>query len=207
MTCQLPSETRMPTISADSVYALKLLIVENHQQIKELEIIGHQAQCRSLIHAKATGESLLELKKCLKHGQWENWFNKNISAFSLRTARDYIDIATNWTYLKKKENVADLTLTEARNRLKQKRAKERKTLEKRKSVPAIYELNEQLTAINNQFDHYKVRTTLDRATDKQRKQLGTNLTQAQIKMGELQQQLGQYDCQTAHITSVNSHET
>jgi hypothetical protein len=61
---------------------------------------------RSLQHAIAAGELLLEAKDQLKHGQWLPWLKEHCQ-ISERTARLYMRVAKNKTEI---GNVADLTV-------------------------------------------------------------------------------------------------
>ena len=51
-----------------------------------------------LIHAVRAGELLLQAKSHLAHGEWLRWLNTNVG-FSVRTARAYMRVASNWGML------------------------------------------------------------------------------------------------------------
>jgi hypothetical protein len=68
---------------------------------------------RTVEHAMAAGDLLLEAKEQLKHGQWLSWFSDNC-AISDRTARLYMTLARNRGTIEPEiGNVADLTVRQA----------------------------------------------------------------------------------------------
>jgi Protein of unknown function (DUF3102) len=69
---------------------------------------------RSLQHAIAAGELLLEAKAQLKHGQWLPWLSEHCE-LSERSAQLYIRIAKNRTTIEEqmRNGVADLTMNQA----------------------------------------------------------------------------------------------
>ena len=64
---------------------------------------------RSVEHAIAAGELLIEAKAQLKHGQWLPWLRDHCD-MSERTARAYMRVARNKDKLGEIGNVADLSL-------------------------------------------------------------------------------------------------
>jgi hypothetical protein len=71
---------------------------------------------RTIEHAIAAGELLLEAKAQLKHGQWMPWL-KDHCGLSDRTARAYMRVAKNKDKLSENGNVADLSLRGAMDAL------------------------------------------------------------------------------------------
>src|SRR4051794_32525748 len=67
--------------------ALAARINAEHEQVE-------QAVRRMLERAREAGKLLLEAKAALNHGEWGPWLSRNCSAFSARTARLYMWIAT-----------------------------------------------------------------------------------------------------------------
>lgn len=77
------------------------LLVSKIQQSKELAM-NTFFQC-----AVNIGKCLLEAKKIVKHGEWENWLTKRVN-FSMRTAQNYMKI-----YKETEKNGSDLLKTQA----------------------------------------------------------------------------------------------
>jgi Protein of unknown function (DUF3102) len=71
---------------------------------------------RSVLHAMAAGDLLLEAKTAVPHGKWLCWFADNCT-MSARTAQLYMKLAKNRAKIEKEmanpQSVADLTLNEA----------------------------------------------------------------------------------------------
>jgi hypothetical protein len=68
---------------------------------------------RSVEHAMAAGDLLIEAKSQLKHGRWLPWLAKHCE-ISERTAQLYMRIAKNRAEIEAKaQRIADLTLNEA----------------------------------------------------------------------------------------------
>jgi hypothetical protein len=67
------------------------------------------AMRRSLEHAMAAGELLIEAKAQLKHGQWGPWLAEHCGMPD-RTARLYMRLARNRPIIEQNGNVADLSL-------------------------------------------------------------------------------------------------
>lgn len=63
-----------------------------------------------LVTLKSRGNKLIDFRKRVPHGQWEQWVNDNITT-SLRTCQRWIRVAENWVLIHA-ENPA-FTLTEA----------------------------------------------------------------------------------------------
>ena len=67
----------------------------------------------ALGHARRAGELLLQAKTAVEHGEWLPWLAANV-AFSERTARGYMRLASHWDeLLAKTATVADLGLRDA----------------------------------------------------------------------------------------------
>jgi hypothetical protein len=54
------------------------------------------ASSSALEHARQAGEHLLEAKARIDHGEWLPWLQKNCPTVALRTAQNYMLIASNW---------------------------------------------------------------------------------------------------------------
>ena len=72
---------------------------------------------RTVEHAMAAGDLLLEAKATVPHGQWLQWFADNCGPISERTGQLYMKLAKNRATIEKEmanpQSVADLTLNEA----------------------------------------------------------------------------------------------
>jgi hypothetical protein len=75
-----------------SLADIETLIKEEFQEHKE-------SMRKSLFHAKQIGDLLIEAKRHIKFGHWEEWVDQKFS-FSVRTARNYIAIAKSWECLR-----------------------------------------------------------------------------------------------------------
>ncbi|MEI8019556.1 MAG: DUF3102 domain-containing protein [Schlesneria sp.] len=65
---------------------------------------------QGLNFARSAGNVLLEAKSLVAHGQWESWVETNCS-FSTRTARGYLQIASNWIQIDaKRAELPELSL-------------------------------------------------------------------------------------------------
>ena len=103
---ELPSQKNgnpdQTTLSLDS---LKKTIVDRHRRFNSL---GQTL----LDYAREAGESLIEVKRRVGHGQFESWLNKNLTDCSTRHARRYMSVAQNWPEIEerlKKEGMLSLT--------------------------------------------------------------------------------------------------
>jgi hypothetical protein len=77
-----------------------------HQQVETALRAG-------LEHARAAGELLLQAKAQCGHGRWLEWLKANV-AFTDRTARRYMTIASRWEELTgKSDTVSDLSCRDA----------------------------------------------------------------------------------------------
>ncbi len=66
----------------------------------------------SLMHAKAVGEMLMEVKDRLKHGEWMPWVQAHCQ-FSHSTALLYFNVALRWNELSNSQRVENLSLRQA----------------------------------------------------------------------------------------------
>jgi hypothetical protein len=92
--------------STDDLAELAGRINAEHQQVETALRAG-------LEHARAAGELLLQAKAQCGHGRWLEWLKANV-AFTDRTARRYMTIASRWGELTdKSDTVSDLTCRDA----------------------------------------------------------------------------------------------
>lgn len=101
------TKTKTKTTDADSHLAQLAADINREHEAAE----GGMRQ--SLLHAKAAGDKLIEVKQKVGHGNWMKWREENCS-FSHSTARLYMDVAYNWTwFLPNSQPVENLTLHKA----------------------------------------------------------------------------------------------
>ena len=82
-------------------------------RINEEHQAAGEALNRSLHHARAAGDLLVQAKAHLGHGQWSAWLAENFRG-SARTAQGYMRLASRFDELESKaQRVADLPLREA----------------------------------------------------------------------------------------------
>ncbi len=72
----------------------KIMInLESHgQEINRLHQLAHQLAADAVVNAVAAGDLLLEAKRELKHGQFQQWVKKTVNV-SLRQAQRYMAAA------------------------------------------------------------------------------------------------------------------
>jgi hypothetical protein len=92
--------------SADALTELAGRINAEHRQVETALRAG-------LEHARAAGELLLQAKAQCGHGHWLEWLKANV-AFTDRTARRYMTVASRWEELTdKSDTVSDLSCRDA----------------------------------------------------------------------------------------------
>jgi len=93
-----------------AVVAIKKSLPDLAASISEEHEQAERALRDGLLHAIRAGELLLEAKREVAHGEWENWLQANVP-FQPRTARAYMQLAR--LDPEKRQRVADLPLREA----------------------------------------------------------------------------------------------
>jgi hypothetical protein len=102
--------THPPAIGSNSLPDLAARIQREH------EAVGTGARS-ALEHAIACGQTLIEAKDQLEHGEWESWLRKHCPQIRPRTASHYMRLAKR---LPKSASLADLSVTKALDLLAQK---------------------------------------------------------------------------------------
>lgn len=103
-----PERIKTPPTTLASPQLTELVEAANHhhRQLKDL-------LAKSLDHARAAGDALLQIKSSLPHGQFQKWIDANCE-FTDRTARRYMLIAEGWERIEaKRTHVRNLSLREA----------------------------------------------------------------------------------------------
>src|SRR5437660_94580 len=97
-------QSDVPNIGSNSLAELAARIRAEHEATAD-------SLKRSVEHAMAAGDLLLEAKAQLKHGQWLPWLSEHC-AMSERTAQLYMQIAKNREAIEAKyaTGIADLNL-------------------------------------------------------------------------------------------------
>ncbi len=67
----------------------------------------------SLLHARRTGELLLEAKFKIPYGSWLSWLKENCPKIPERTAQAYMQVVREWERIERSATVADLGLKDA----------------------------------------------------------------------------------------------
>lgn len=94
----------------------KFLLSELASAINQEHSLCREAYKASLLHARRTGELLLQAKLKVKKstsGRWLFWLRENCPDISDRTARAYMEVAREWERIEKSATVADFGLKEA----------------------------------------------------------------------------------------------
>ncbi len=88
---------------------------ESHRMCMLLARTTEERARQSIEAAKQAGDLLIQIKSQIEHGNWEKWL-KTQCGISPRTARDYMNVAENWTIIEplidpKRRPAAVLNLT------------------------------------------------------------------------------------------------
>jgi hypothetical protein len=94
----------------------KLSLSELANAINHEHQLCQEAYKSSLLHARRTGDFLLQAKaevKISSSGRWLPWLKENCPGISERTARAYMQIARKWEQIEKTATVADFGFKDA----------------------------------------------------------------------------------------------
>ncbi len=98
----------MPTTAINSLSHL----AELSTAINQSHELATGAAESALLHAKRTGELLVEAKSQIDHGDWLAWLAANCEV-STRQAQRYIKVATDWERISKNDAASYLTIDDA----------------------------------------------------------------------------------------------
>ena len=103
----------MPSTAINSLSHL----AELSTAINQSHALATGAAESALLHAKRTGELLVEAKSQIDHGDWLAWLAANCEV-STRQAQRYIKVSTDWERISKNDAASYLTIDDATSKPK-----------------------------------------------------------------------------------------
>ncbi len=116
--------TKLDALELPSSTEQKLLLSELASAINQEHNLYQEACKTSLLHARRTGEYLLQAKSIVKKStcrRWLSWLKQNCPNLPKRTAQAYMQVATNWHLIEKSATVALFGLRDALEFIAEKR--------------------------------------------------------------------------------------
>jgi len=126
--CEAPQNygsDRRDETSPAALIEQSLSLVELASAINYEHQLCQEAYKASLLHARRTGEFLLQAKSQVKSsttGRWLPWLLANCPDLPERTARAYMEVAREWERIEKSATVADFGFKDALKLLSENRA-------------------------------------------------------------------------------------